>query len=663
MATETSDHAIETMFLEERTYPPPEDFAAQANAQPDIYDVPFEEFWEREGRERVTWFEPFSELYEWEPPYAKWYLGGKLNVCFNCVDRHVEAGARRQGRVPLGGRAGRRDAHDHVRRPPAGRRPLRERAQEARREEGDAGRDLHGHGPGAAGGDARVHPARRAAHRRLRRLLGRLALGPDERHEVRGAHHAGRGVAARLEGRRSRRSPTRRWPTRPACRAASSSAAPAATCRCRTGRDHWWHDLESDVSDDPESCPCEPMDSEDLLFLMYTSGTTGEAEGDRPHDGRLPRRRRDDAPLHLRPEAGRRTSTGAPPTSAGSPATATSSTGRSATGRHVGPLRGDARLPRQGPLVVDRRAVQGDDPLHGADGDPLAHEVGAGVRAEARSLVAAPARLGRRADQPGGVGLVPRAHRRRPDPDRRHLVADGDRDDPDHAAAGHHDAQAGLGDAAVPRRRCRRSTTSRATRSAPAAGGYLVLKRPWPAMLRGIFGDDQRYRDTYWSKYEDIYLAGDGARIDQDGDYWLLGRIDDVMNVSGHRISTIEVESALVDHQEVAEAAVCSRADAGDGRGDRRVRDAEGRSARAPSRSSRSCATTSRRRSGRSRSPRTSSSRPSCRRRAAARSCAACCGTSPNNRQLGDTTTLADPTVVDEISKRATDEKAQEAEA
>jgi len=81
------------MLLEERTYPPPEDFAAQANAKPDIYDVPFEDFWEQEARERVTWFEPFTELYEWEPPYAKWYLGGKLNVCFNCVDRHVEAGA------------------------------------------------------------------------------------------------------------------------------------------------------------------------------------------------------------------------------------------------------------------------------------------------------------------------------------------------------------------------------------------------------------------------------------------------------------------------------------------------------------------------------------------------------------------------------------------
>ena len=95
----------------------------------------------------------------------------------------------------------------------------------------------------------------------------------------------------------------------------------------------------------------------------------------------------------------------------------------------------------------------------------------------------------------------------------------------------------------------------------PGGGGYLVLRRPWPAMLRGIYKDDERYKETYWSKYPDTYFAGDGARIDEDGDFWLLGRVDDVMNVSGHRISTIEVESALVDHQQVAEAAVCGRAD------------------------------------------------------------------------------------------------------
>jgi acetyl-CoA synthetase len=95
----------------------------------------------------------------------------------------------------------------------------------------------------------------------------------------------------------------------------------------------------------------------------------------------------------------------------------------------------------------------------------------------------------------------------------------------------------------------------------PGGGGYLVLRRPWPAMLRGIYKADDRYRETYWSKYEDVYFAGDGARIDEDADFWLLGRVDDVMNVSGHRISTIEVESALVDHSKVAEAAVCGRKD------------------------------------------------------------------------------------------------------
>src|SRR2546423_13671385 len=85
------------MLLEERRYEPPPDFARQANAQRDIYDRDWHELWETEGRERVTWFEPFTELYEWNPPYAKWYLGGKLNVCFNCVDRHVEAGKGGQG--------------------------------------------------------------------------------------------------------------------------------------------------------------------------------------------------------------------------------------------------------------------------------------------------------------------------------------------------------------------------------------------------------------------------------------------------------------------------------------------------------------------------------------------------------------------------------------
>jgi len=96
--------------------------------------------------------------------------------------------------------------------------------------------------------------------------------------------------------------------------------------------------------------------------------------------------------------------------------------------------------------------------------------------------------------------------------------------------------------------------------SVPEGGGYLILRKPWPAMLRGIYGDPERYRQQYWSRFPGVYFTGDGAKRDRDGYFWLLGRVDDVMNVAGHRISTMEVESALVDHPAVAEAAVVGRA-------------------------------------------------------------------------------------------------------
>jgi acetyl-CoA synthetase len=193
----------------------------------------------------------------------------------------------------------------------------------------------------------------------------------------------------------------------------------------------------------------------------------------------------------------------------------------------------------------------------------------------------------------------------------------------------------------------------------PGGGGYLVLKRPWPAMLRGIFGDDERYKETYWSKYDGVYLAGDGARIDRDGDFWLLGRIDDVMNVSGHRISTIEVESALVDHQEVAEAAVCSRADAvtgeaivayvtlkggADGSVEKleELRNHVAQKIGAIAKPANIVFT-----------PELPKTRSGKIMRRLLRDVA-------NDRQLGDTTTLADPAVVSEIAKRAGEEKSQE---
>ena len=204
------NEAIETLLHEERRYAPSPEFAAQANAQPDIYDIPFEEFWAREARERVTWFDDFHTVLEWEAPYAKWFVGGTLNVCFNCLDRHVEAGKGEKvafyfegepedDRAPLTYQA----LLDEVVRVANGLKALGVR-------KGTPVGIYMGMGPGLPGRDARLRAARRAAHGRLRRLLGGLARRAAQRHAVRGAHHAGRGLAPRADRFRSRRMSTRR---------------------------------------------------------------------------------------------------------------------------------------------------------------------------------------------------------------------------------------------------------------------------------------------------------------------------------------------------------------------------------------------------------------------------------------------------------------------
>ena len=187
---------------------------------------------------------------------------------------------------------------------------------------------------------------------------------------------------------------------------------------------------------------------------------------------------------------------------------------------------------------------------------------GEDLPADARPLEPAPARVGGRAHQPRGLDLVPHPHRRRPLPDRRHLVADRDRRHPHHAAARHHRHQAGRGHDAVPGHCRPTSSTTKGNSVGNGEGGYLVITEPWPGMTRGIYGDDERFIETYWKRFPGHYFAGDGAKRDEDGDLWLLGRVDDVMNISGHRISTTEVEHALVSHPAVAEAAVVGANDA-----------------------------------------------------------------------------------------------------
>jgi acetyl-CoA synthetase len=652
-------HAIDTMFLEERSYPPPEDFAAQANAQRDIYDVPFEDFWVREGRERVTWFEPFSELYQWEPPYAKWYLGGKLNVCFNCVDRHVEAGAGEKVAFHWEGEP-----------------------------EGETRTITYG--------DLQMEVVRFAnALKKLGVKKGTpvgIYMGMVPELPVAmlacsriGAPHTvvfGGFSADSLSGRMNdmkceviiTQDEAWRRGSKIGLKTVADEAMDAApgVKHCvvlrrtggdvpmQEGRDHWWHDLEGDASDDPESCPCEPMDSEDLLFLMYTSGTTAKPKGiihttagylvgtSTTHHYIFDLKRDDDvywcaadigwitghSYIVYGPLCNQTTSV----LYEGTPDFPDKDRWWSIVDKYKVTILYTAPTAIRSHMKWGPEYAQQHDlsslRLLGSVGEPINPEAWVWYReniggdrtpivdtwwqTETGMILITPL--------PGITTLKP-GSATRPFPGVVPAVYD-----------------------------------ERGNEVGPGGGGYLVLKRPWPAMLRGIFGDDERYRNTYWSKYDDIYLAGDGARIDQEGDYWLLGRIDDVMNVSGHRISTIEVESALVDHQEVAEAAVCSRADNVTGEAIVAYVTLKGGAEGSVDKLEELRSHVAQK-IGPIAKPANIVFTPELPKTRSGKIMRRLLRDVANDRQLGDTTTLADPTVVDEIEKRAADEKAQEDDA
>src|SRR4051794_28540661 len=556
---ETQQHAIVTILLEERRYPPPEDFASQANAQPDIYDRDFEEFWETEGRERVTWFEPFDRLYEWEPPYAKWYLGGKLNACFNCVDRHVEAGS------------GDKVAYHWEGEPEGDRRDL-------------TYADLQREVVRFANVLRELGVKKGTAVAIYMGMVPELAIAMLACARL-GAPHTvvfGGFSADSLSGRMNdmgcevlvtQDEAWRRGTTVPLKRTADDAMAAAPGVKrsvvvrrtgnevpMQDGRDAWFHDVAATVSDDAESCPCEPMDAEDLLFLMYTSGTTARPKGiAHTTAGYLVGvATTHSAIFDLKPE-----------------------TDVYWCAADIGWITGHSYIV-YGPLCNGTTSVLYEGTPDFPDKDrwwSIAERYGVTILYTAPTAIRSHMKWGPEyAEQHdlssirllGSVGepINPEAwvwYREHIGGDRVPVVDTWWQTEtgmimitplpgvttlkPGSATKPFPGVEAAIYD-------------ERGNEVGPGGGGYLVLKRPWPAMLRGIYGDDERYRETYWSKYENVYFAGDGARVDEDRDFWLLGRVDDVMNVSGHRISTIEVESALVDHPDVAEAAVAARNDA-----------------------------------------------------------------------------------------------------
>ena len=274
MAT-TRKRNIETLLDETRRYPPPAELAAEANAKPEIYELGFEELWEREGRARVSWFQDFSGLYEWDPPYAKWFLGGKLNACFNCVDRHVDAGLGERVAYHWEGEPGdtRTVTYADLQRDVV-------RMANALREVGVR----KGTPVAIYMGMVPELPVAMLACARLG-APHTVVFGGFSADSL-----SGRMVDMGCEVLVTQDEAWRRGNTVPLKRIADDAlnAAPGVK-QClvlrrtgnevpmQDGRDRWLDEV--DVSSDPVSCPCEPMDSEDLLFVMYTSGTTAKPKG------------------------------------------------------------------------------------------------------------------------------------------------------------------------------------------------------------------------------------------------------------------------------------------------------------------------------------------------------------------------------------------------
>ena len=551
--SEESRQAIDTLFLEERRYEPPPAFAEQANARPGILEQGLEEFWEREGRERVTWYEPWERLLEWEPPDAKWFLGGKLNIAYNCVDRHVEAGQ------------GDRVAYYWEGEPDDERRTVT--YSDLQREVTKLANALKGLGVGKGtpvGIYLGMVPEAPIA------MLACARLGAP--HTVVFGGFSADSLSDRLHDMEcevliTQDEAWRRGTTVPLKRTADEALERAPSVRAaivlrrsgnevpmQEGRDHWWHELATDESE----CPPEPLDAEHLLYLLYTSGTTAKPKGIAHTTGGY---LVGVATTHhyvfdLKPDD------------------------VYWCAADVGWVTGHSYIV-YGPLTNGTTGVLYEGTPDFPDKDrwwAIVERYGVTILYTAPTAIRAHMKWGpeyaRAHDLSslrllGSVGepINPEAwvwYREHIGLDRTPVVDTWWQTETGMIMITPLPGITTLkpGSATRPFPGVDAAVVDDAGNEVEEGGGYLVLRQPWPAMLRGIYKAEDRYRETYWSRFPGVYFAGDGARIDEDGDFWLLGRVDDVMNVSGHRISTIEVESALVDHPEVAEAAVIGRNDA-----------------------------------------------------------------------------------------------------
>jgi acetyl-CoA synthetase len=549
--------AIEALLDEGRTFPPSEAFCAQAlvsdGALHERAAADPQGYWADEAA-RLEWIEPWHEVLRWELPDAQWFVGGKLNVSANCLDRHVAAG--------LGGRVA-----YHWEGEPGDTRTITYADLLA-----DVQRFANVlEGLGVGKGD-RVNLYMPMIPELPIAMLACARIGAV--HSVVFGGFSAEALRDRIQDAEATVLVTADGGFRRGAPNALKPAADEAVAQCpsirnvvvvrRTGqdvdwtdgRDLWWHDLMADAA--TERAP-EPMDSEDLLYLLYTSGTTGRPKGIMHTTGgylthvaathRLVFDLHPDRDVYFcsadigwvtghsyivyGPLANGTTSViyeGTPDTPGKDRLWDIIERYR-VTKFYTAPtaIRTFMKWGDQFPAGHDLSSLQ----LLGTVGEPINpeawvwywHHIG-GERCpvvdtwwqtETGGIMIAPL-PGLTVAKPGSATY--------PLPGVGATIVD--------------DAGAEVG---IP------------------GGGYLVLTEPWPGMLRGIWGDRQRFVDGYWSRFPGRYFAGDGAKRDDDGSFWLLGRVDDVMNISGHRISTTEIEHALVDHPAVAEAAVVGRND------------------------------------------------------------------------------------------------------
>ena len=561
--SEKNDETLANLLKEDRRFEPPADLTEHANLTADAYDAAAKDregFW-AEQAQRLTWAEPFTQVLDWtDPPFAKWYVGGRLNAAYNCVDRHVEAG--RGDKVAI-----------HFVGEPVGdtRSITYAELQDLVSQAANALTDM-----GVAAGD-RVAIYMPMIPQAVVTMLACARIGAP--HTVVFGGFSSDALASRLEDCQAKVVVTSDGGYR---RGSASSLKPAVDearekaaglghtvekvlVVRRTGQDVawddsvdvWWHDAVEGAS---TSHTPEAFDAEHPLYVMYTSGTTGKPKGI----------------LHT---------------------TGGYLVGASYTHWAVFDLKDDDvywctadigwvtghSYIVYGPLAngVTQVLYEGtpDSPERGRWWD-IIEQYGVTLFYTAPTAIRSFMKQGREIPDArdlsslrilGSVGepINPEAYVW-----YRHVIG-GDRTPvvdtwwQTETGAIMISPLPGVtagkpGSAMNPIPGVSAEVVDEEGNAVPnGSGGYLVLTEPWPSMLRTIWGDDQRFKETYWSRFEKLgfYFAGDGAKKDADGDLWVLGRVDDVMNVSGHRLSTTEIESALVSHPKVAEAAVVGAKD------------------------------------------------------------------------------------------------------